>query len=223
MSFPEKAKQGCDFIPATSTAETGGARRRAGRVYSLPHRSMRRACRNRDGRLPCACRIAGRWAGSRMRMATAINRHILRTAAPGRPFLRPWSRSGTRLPAIRTRRRPASSTSMRRRRKWACTRIATRRISPRPSSRCRSAISCLFRIGGRKRADPTRSLRLHSGDVVALGGDARLAFHGVDRIYAGTSTLLRQGGRISLTMRRVTRPASAEAQCALAEVPHHAP
>jgi alkylated DNA repair protein (DNA oxidative demethylase) len=83
--------------------------------------------------------------------------------------------------------------------------------------------SCLFRIGGRKRTDPTRSFRLHSGDVVVLGGDARLAFHGVDRIYAGTSTLLPRGGRINLTMRRVTRPASAEAQCALAEVPHHEP
>jgi alkylated DNA repair protein (DNA oxidative demethylase) len=83
--------------------------------------------------------------------------------------------------------------------------------------------SCLFRIGGRKRTDPTRSFRLHSGDVVVLGGDARLAFHGVDRIYAGTSTLLPHGGRINLTMRRVTRLASAEAQCALAEVPHHEP
>jgi alkylated DNA repair protein (DNA oxidative demethylase) len=67
--------------------------------------------------------------------------------------------------------------------------------------------SCLFRVGGRKRRDPTRSFRLDSGDVVVLGGDARLAFHGVDRIYAGTSTLLRKGGRINLTMRRVTAPA----------------
>jgi alkylated DNA repair protein (DNA oxidative demethylase) len=45
---------------------------------------------------------------------------------------------------------------------------------------------------------------------VVLGGDARLAFHGVDRIYAGTSTLLSdwfpQGGRINLTLRRVTKP-----------------
>jgi len=39
-----------------------------------------------------------------------------------------------------------------------------------------------------------------------LGGDARLAFHGVDRIMPGTSTLLPQGGRINLTLRRVTRP-----------------
>jgi alkylated DNA repair protein (DNA oxidative demethylase) len=70
--------------------------------------------------------------------------------------------------------------------------------------------TCLFRIGGTKRTDPTRSLRLSSGDVVAFGGDARLAFHGVDRIYAETSTLLRDwlpaGGRINLTLRRVTRP-----------------
>jgi DNA oxidative demethylase len=69
--------------------------------------------------------------------------------------------------------------------------------------------SCLFRVGGLKRGDPTRSFRLNSGDVVVLGGAARLAFHGVDRIYPGTSTLLAEGGRINLTMRRVTRPESA--------------
>ncbi len=66
--------------------------------------------------------------------------------------------------------------------------------------------SCLFRVGGPKRADPTRSVKLSSGDAVVLGGDTRLAFHGVDRIEPGTSTLLAQGGRINLTMRRVTRP-----------------
>jgi DNA oxidative demethylase len=68
--------------------------------------------------------------------------------------------------------------------------------------------SCLFRIGGIKRGDPTRSFRLNSGDVLVLGGDARLAFHGVDRIYSNTSTLLAEGGRINLTMRRVTRAQS---------------
>ena len=66
--------------------------------------------------------------------------------------------------------------------------------------------TCLFRIGGTRRSDPTRSLRLASGDAVVLGGDARLAFHGVDRIMPGTSTLLPDGGRINVTMRRVTRP-----------------
>lgn len=66
--------------------------------------------------------------------------------------------------------------------------------------------TCLFRVGGPKRSDPTRSFRLSSGDVLILGGSARLAFHGVDRIYPGTSTLLAEGGRINLTLRRVTRP-----------------
>jgi alkylated DNA repair protein (DNA oxidative demethylase) len=66
--------------------------------------------------------------------------------------------------------------------------------------------TCLFRIGGTRRSDPTRTVRLASGDALVLGGNARLAFHGVDRIVPGTSTLLPQGGRINLTLRRVTRP-----------------
>ena len=65
---------------------------------------------------------------------------------------------------------------------------------------------CLFRVGGLRRSDPTRSFRLRSGDALVLCGAQRLAFHGVDRIYPGTSTLLAQGGRINLTLRRVTRP-----------------
>jgi alkylated DNA repair protein (DNA oxidative demethylase) len=65
--------------------------------------------------------------------------------------------------------------------------------------------TCLFRVGGRKRSDPTRSLKLASGDAIVLGGTARLAFHGVDRIMPGTSTLLPEGGRINVTLRRVTR------------------
>ncbi|MAS14069.1 MAG: alkylated DNA repair dioxygenase [Nitratireductor sp.] len=64
--------------------------------------------------------------------------------------------------------------------------------------------ACLFRVGGTKRSDKTLSVRLQSGDVVVLGGAGRLAFHGVDRIYPGTSTLLSAPGRINLTLRRVT-------------------
>jgi alkylated DNA repair protein (DNA oxidative demethylase) len=64
----------------------------------------------------------------------------------------------------------------------------------------------LFRVGGLKRGDPTNSVRLASGDAVVLGGEGRLAFHGIDRILAGTSTLLPEGGRINLTLRRVTKP-----------------
>jgi DNA oxidative demethylase len=65
--------------------------------------------------------------------------------------------------------------------------------------------ACLFRVGGQARNQPTRSFRLGSGDIVVLGGAARLAFHGVDRIYPSTSRLLPEGGRINLTLRRVTR------------------
>ena len=65
---------------------------------------------------------------------------------------------------------------------------------------------CLFRVGGTKRSDATVSVRLSSGAIVILGGEGRLAFHGVDRIYPQTSTLLKKGGRINLTLRRVTLP-----------------
>ncbi|MBB3964474.1 alpha-ketoglutarate-dependent dioxygenase AlkB family protein [Rhizobium metallidurans] len=63
--------------------------------------------------------------------------------------------------------------------------------------------TCLFRVGGLERTDKTMSFKLSSGDVVVLGGEGRLCFHGVDRIYPATSTLLKNGGRINLTLRRV--------------------
>ena len=62
----------------------------------------------------------------------------------------------------------------------------------------------LFRIGGVDRAEGTQSTWLHSGDVVVFGGAARLAWHGIDRLRPGSSTLLPQGGRINLTCRVVT-------------------
>jgi alkylated DNA repair protein (DNA oxidative demethylase) len=65
---------------------------------------------------------------------------------------------------------------------------------------------CLFRVGQNTREGGTKSFRLKSGDVVVLGSEGRLAFHGVDRIYAATSALLKNGGRINLTLRRVTVP-----------------
>ena len=62
----------------------------------------------------------------------------------------------------------------------------------------------LFRLGGPERRDPTRAFRVTSGTVMVFAGPARQAFHGLDRIYPGTSGLLEEGGRISLTLRRVT-------------------
>ncbi|MET0338031.1 MAG: alpha-ketoglutarate-dependent dioxygenase AlkB [Caulobacter sp.] len=62
--------------------------------------------------------------------------------------------------------------------------------------------TAMFRLGGAKRGDPTRSLKLASGDVCLLAGEARLFFHGVDRVIEGSSTLIPGGGRINLTLRR---------------------
>jgi DNA oxidative demethylase len=74
--------------------------------------------------------------------------------------------------------------------------------------------TAVFRVGGLTRKGPTRSVRLASGDAVVLGGAARLAYHGIDRVLAGTSDLLAgdplfpEGGRINLTLRRVKKPGS---------------
>lgn len=61
-----------------------------------------------------------------------------------------------------------------------------------------------FHVGGLKRSDPKQRLVLRSGDVFVLAGPSRLAYHGIDRIHPGTSDLLDEGGRINLTLRRVT-------------------
>jgi alkylated DNA repair protein (DNA oxidative demethylase) len=63
----------------------------------------------------------------------------------------------------------------------------------------------LFRIGSPKRGGKTSSVALASGDVIAFGGVARLAYHGIDRIKPGSSRLVPGGGRLSLTLRRVER------------------
>jgi alkylated DNA repair protein (DNA oxidative demethylase) len=62
--------------------------------------------------------------------------------------------------------------------------------------------TAVFRLGGPSRGDPTRSFRLASGDICLLAGASRRAFHGVDRVLAGSSLLVPGGGRINLTMRR---------------------
>ncbi|MEM7722179.1 MAG: alpha-ketoglutarate-dependent dioxygenase AlkB [Pseudomonadota bacterium] len=59
----------------------------------------------------------------------------------------------------------------------------------------------LFRVGGTERGGKTQSIWLRSGDVAVMAGQARLAYHGIDRIRPGSSTLLPKGGRINLTLR----------------------
>jgi alkylated DNA repair protein (DNA oxidative demethylase) len=66
--------------------------------------------------------------------------------------------------------------------------------------------TAVFRIGGPERGGKTETLKLSSGDVLVMGGAARLCYHGIDRVLTGTSSLLKDGGRINLTLRRVTTP-----------------
>lgn len=61
----------------------------------------------------------------------------------------------------------------------------------------------LYRIGGQTRGGPTAGLKLMSGDVVVLSGEARRCYHAVSKVYYGESALIPKGGRINLTMRRV--------------------
>jgi len=59
----------------------------------------------------------------------------------------------------------------------------------------------LFRVGNTERGGSTESLWLKSGDVLVLAGQARLLYHGIDRVRAGSSALLTGGGRLNLTLR----------------------
>lgn len=65
--------------------------------------------------------------------------------------------------------------------------------------------SAYFRFGTANLKGDTKRFKLNSGDVLTFGGPARLMYHGIDRILPGTSTLIPGGGRINLTLRRVTR------------------
>jgi alkylated DNA repair protein (DNA oxidative demethylase) len=62
----------------------------------------------------------------------------------------------------------------------------------------------MFRMGDARRTGKTDAIWLNSGDVVVMGGAARLNYHGLDRIRFGSSRLLPKGGRINLTLRVVT-------------------
>lgn len=68
--------------------------------------------------------------------------------------------------------------------------------------------TAVFRIGGAERGGKTETVKLASGDVLVMGGPSRLSYHGIDRVLTGTSTLLKDGGRINLTLRRVTMPSA---------------
>ncbi|MEN3929800.1 alpha-ketoglutarate-dependent dioxygenase AlkB [Microvirga sp. W0021] len=65
--------------------------------------------------------------------------------------------------------------------------------------------TALFRYGlTEDKPSPTKSVRLRSGDAIVFGGPFRLVYHGIDRLFPGTSTLVPSDGRINLTLRKVT-------------------
>ncbi len=61
----------------------------------------------------------------------------------------------------------------------------------------------LFRLGSTTKGGKTESIWLTSGDVVVMGGDARLIYHGIDKTRKGSSRLLNGGGRLNVTLRVV--------------------
>ncbi|MFI6937826.1 alpha-ketoglutarate-dependent dioxygenase AlkB family protein [Streptomyces sp. NPDC050418] len=63
--------------------------------------------------------------------------------------------------------------------------------------------TCVFRFGNTEsRAKPYTDVELRSGDAFVFGGPARLAFHGVPKVHAGTGPPeLGLSGRVNLTLR----------------------
>jgi alkylated DNA repair protein (DNA oxidative demethylase) len=61
----------------------------------------------------------------------------------------------------------------------------------------------VFLLGGKNRNDKTEEIILKSGDVIVLSGESRLAFHGIKKVIPNTSNILKQDGRINLTIRQV--------------------
>ena len=60
-----------------------------------------------------------------------------------------------------------------------------------------------FLFGGPRRRDPVEPILLESGDLFVFGGAARLRYHGVARILAGTAPAsLGLDGRFNLTFRQ---------------------
>ncbi len=59
-----------------------------------------------------------------------------------------------------------------------------------------------FLVGGPNRSDKTAAVVVRSGDAMIMGGEGRLYFHGIRKIYPGTSPLPNIAGRYSLAFRK---------------------
>ena len=63
-------------------------------------------------------------------------------------------------------------------------------------------LPAVFFVGGKRRSNPVRRLRLESGDIVVWGGPARFVYHGVSPLKNGQHPLTGTD-RINLTFRKV--------------------
>ena len=63
--------------------------------------------------------------------------------------------------------------------------------------------SGIFVLGGLLRTDETRQYIVQSGDIIVLSGESRNYFHSFKGIVPNTSNLLKNGGRLNLTIRQV--------------------
>lgn len=61
----------------------------------------------------------------------------------------------------------------------------------------------IFVLGGLLRTDETKKFIVQSGDVIVMGGESRNYFHSFKGIVPNTSSLLKNGGRVNLTIRQV--------------------
>ena len=181
-------------------AGRGAGRGRGGRLVPADHAPLRPP----DVGHHVQSRAPG--LGHRPRRATATSRTIPPPAAPGRRSRRPCWRSGPRSPATPPHPRPAWSTSTAPAPGWACTRTATRPTSPPRSLSVSLGDDALFRLGGTSAPGPDPLAPPAQRRRGGAGRAARLSFHGIDRVLPGTSDLVPGGGRINLTLRRVTVP-----------------
>lgn len=61
----------------------------------------------------------------------------------------------------------------------------------------------IFVLGGKQRTDETKQYIVQSGDCIVMSGESRNYFHAFKGIVLNTSSLLKNGGRLNLTIRQV--------------------
>lgn len=61
-----------------------------------------------------------------------------------------------------------------------------------------------FLVGGKARFDKPVRFLIESGDVLIMAGESRLRFHGIRKIYPGSSPIAGLDKRLSLTFRKAT-------------------